>query len=187
MKKTILYAGTIAIIALTACNSAKTENTNETAATPAASGAPVVMDLENRGLDGLEVTITAPDSMSKKMTFAKSDYTGALDIMAGANYKMTIFSNFADEEQPIDSSLNTAMSTVKYNTDATTNKYIINEPRLFMWSGTSDKGTGYHFFAVFPDPKSKSTYYSFGDDEKTLHSEAAIRSMIEIAKTLKRK
>ena len=187
MKKTILYGGMAAIIALTACNGSKTESTEAAAATAQVTTSSIV-DLENKGLDGLNVTISVPDSMSKKMTYTKSDYTGALDINAGDNYKMILSSNFASEELPIDSSLVNGMSTVKYNTDPETNKYLINEPYLFMWSRTDEKGvTAYHFYAVFPDGKSKERYFSFGDREGTVHTEAAIRSMIAIAKTIKSK
>ena len=187
MKKTILYAGMIAIVALTACNSVKTEETN--AETPSApSGALTTVDLENRGLDGLQLTISVPDSLSKKMTFAKSEYSGALDILAGDNYQMRIYSNMADEELPIDSSMAPEINTIKYNNDPETNKYYINEPYLIMWSSPNNDGvTCFHFYASFPDPKSKSTFYSFEDNSKIVHSEAAIRNMIAIAKTMKRK
>ncbi len=187
MKKSILFAGMLAMIAFTACNSAKTDETKTDAAT-VPSGPPVTVDLENKGVDGLQLTLSVPDSIAKKLTFAKSEYTGAMDILAGDNFKMRIYSNMADADLPIDSSMAPVMETMKYNNDPSSCKHIINEPRLFMWSTVNlEDVTCYHFFATYEDPKDKSTYYSFEDISGVAHSEATIRSMIEITKSLKRK
>lgn len=182
MKKVTFIAGWMALVALTGCNNNKTETNTETPAPTQSMGSSTV-DLSDKGVDGMDVTIVIPDSINSKIKFAKSDYTGTLDIWAGDKYKMRVTSNWASEEDPMDATLKERIGTIMHNIDTLTCKYLVKEPNLILWEYKTDDGqTGYHFYTQVAG--GKTTFYSMEDNDAVVHTEGAIRSMVEISKSL---
>jgi len=186
MKKIILCLGAIAIVSLTACNNSKSEDVNNSTTAKAAAGGVTDVDLSNKGLDGLEITIAIPDSINNKLKFSKSEsMSGTLDLLGGEDFKMSITSNWVSEEDTVDVNAKERLSTVKYNIDTLTTRYLVKEPNYMLWEYTTDSGVkAYHFFAV---SSGKSGFYSAEDKEGGVYSEQSVRAMLEMARSIKEK
>ena len=188
MKKMTKLAGVLSLALLAACGGPKIDATQLTNAIQQNLGTTKEFDLSNSGLDGLEIAVMVPDTLHSKLKASKSDYTGTIDIVAGAAFKMMLTSNAVFEDDTMEVSLKTAMGTVKHNIDETTCKFIVNEPNAVIWEYKNDAGqVAYHVFAVFPDGTKKSTYYSISDNDASPCSESAAKCMLEMGKTIKPK